>query len=94
MKEIFASVWKYFLTLFCFWEQNGTPAYRGEGVKWRGGRGVVLALQNEFTEIFYIIFCRFLLRGNEFYPNIPSNVELCQIQGLIGLKETTKQNTN
>ena len=56
--------------------------------------GVVLALQNEFTEIFYIIFCRFLLRGNEFYPNIPSNVELCQIQGLIGLKETTKQNTN
>ena len=59
-----------------------------------GGRGVVLALQNEFTEIFYIIFGRFLLRGNEFYPNIPSNVELCQIQVLIGLKETTKQNTN
>ena len=62
MKEIFASVWKYFLTLFCFWEQNGTPAYRGEGVKWRGGggggRGVVLALQNEFTEIFYITFLR------------------------------------
>ena len=56
-----------------------------------GGRGVVLALQNEFTEI---CFCRFLLRGNEFYPNIPSNVELCQIQGLTGLKETTKQNTN
>ena len=64
------------------------------GGEMEGGEGVVLALQNEFTEIFYIIFCRFLLRGNEFYPNIPSNVELCQIQGLIGLKETTKQNTN
>ena len=58
-----------------------------------GGRGVVLALQNEFTEIFYIIFLQ-VFAGNEFYPNIPSNVELCQIQGLIGLKETTKQNTN
>ena len=56
MKESFASVWKYSLTLFCFWGQNDASAYRGEGVKWRGEGGVVVALQNEFTEIF-IYYC-------------------------------------
>ena len=65
MKEIFAYVWKYSLTLFCFWEQNDAPAYWGEGVKWRGG--VVLALQNEFTEIFiYNFFEGFCWEGMSF----------------------------
>ena len=61
MKESLASVWKYSLTLFCFLEQNDASAYRGEGVKWRGEGGVVVALQNEFTEIsiynFFEGFC-------------------------------------
>ena len=43
-----------------FWEQNDTPAYRGEEVKWGGG-GVVLGLQ---IEIFtYKFFEGFLQRG-------------------------------
>ena len=80
MKESLASVWKYSLTLFCFWGQNNASAYRGEGVKWRGGGGVVVALQNEFTEIFiYNFFEGFCWEENEFYPNISANVELCQV---------------
>ena len=31
MNEIFASGWKYSLTLFCFRVQNDAPAYGGEG---------------------------------------------------------------
>ena len=56
MKESFASVWKYSLTLFCFWGQNDASAYRGEGVKWRGGGGLVVALHDELTEIFIYDF--------------------------------------
>ena len=90
MKESFASVWKYSLTLFCFWGQNDASAYRGEGVKWRGGGGLVVALHDELTEIFiYDFFEGFYWVGNELYPNISANVELCQIHGLVGLKETT-----
>ena len=45
------------------------------------GGGLVVALQNEFTEIFiYNFFLRFFCwEENEFYPNISANVELCQI---------------
>ena len=50
MKESLASVWKYSLTLFCFWGKNDASAYRGEGV--------VVALQNEFTEIFRYNFLK------------------------------------
>ena len=65
-KEIFASVWKYSLTLFCFWEQNDASEYWGEGMKWRGG-GVVLALQNELAEIFiYNFFEGFCWEGMSF----------------------------
>ena len=60
-----------------------------------GGEGGRLSFAKRIHRNFlYNFFAGFLLRGNEFYTNIPSNVELCQIQGLIGLKETTKQNTN
>ena len=63
------------ITLFCFWEQNDAPAYRGE-------RGVVLALQNEFSDIFMSFFLKV-------FADISPNVELCQIQGVVGLKEPT-----
>ena len=49
---------------------------------WNGGGkgGVVVALQNEFTEIFiYSFFEGFCWEENEFYPNISANFELCQI---------------
>ena len=50
------------LTLSAWW----SPAYWGEEVKWRGG-GVVLALQNEFTEIFiYNFFEGFCWEGMSF----------------------------
>ena len=52
MKESLASVWKYSLMLFCFLGQNDASAYRG------GGVGVIVALQNEFTEIFIYNFLR------------------------------------
>ena len=52
MKESLASVWKYSLMLFCFLGQNDASAYRG------GGGGVIVALQNEFTEIFIYNFLR------------------------------------
>ena len=52
MKESLASVWKYSLTLFCFWGQNDASVYRGEG------GGVVVALQNEFTQIFIYCFLK------------------------------------
>ena len=51
MKESLASVWKYSLMLFCFLVQNDASAYRGGG-------GVIVALQNEFTEIFIYNFLK------------------------------------
>ena len=50
MKESLASVWKYSLMLFCFLGQNDASAYRGGGV--------IVALQNEFTEIFIYNFLK------------------------------------
>ena len=55
--------------------RNDAPAYRGE-------RGVVLALQNEFSDIFMSFFLKV-------FADISPNVELCQIQGVVGLKEPT-----
>ena len=46
----------------------------------RGERGVVLALQNEFSDIFMSFFLRV-------FADISPNFELCQIQGVVGLKE-------
>ena len=49
------------------------------------GGWVVLAFQNEFTEIFiYNFFEGFCRGGDEFYTIIFANVELRQIQGLVG----------
>ena len=45
-----------FPNVICFWGQNDASAYRGEGVKWRGGGGLVLALHDELTEIFIYDF--------------------------------------
>ena len=58
-------------------------------MKWRGEGGVV-ALQNEFTETFIYNFLKvFAQKEMSFILTFLQNVELCQIQGLVGLKETT-----
>ena len=55
------------------------------GGQMRGGRGVVLALQNEFSDIFMS------LKGVtlKVFTDISANVELCHLQGGVGLKEPT-----
>ena len=50
-----------------FWEQNDTPACRGEEVKWglEGGEGSLRFANRNFYVFFFEGFCR-----DEFYANI------------------------